>query len=78
MSYKDERREQMKSKILASIIMYTMYMGYPPTVDEIGQMVGLSSKATVSYYLGMLKAEGKVDWEAGKPRTIRVIGEDNG
>ena len=72
MGYKDERRERMKEKIIYNIRQFTKVNGYPPSIDELGQLVGLSSKATVSWYLGMLKADGVVDWEPGKPRTLRI------
>lgn len=73
MAYKDDRKERMKKKIMSAIMVYTLDMGYPPTFDEIGEMVGLRSKATVSWYLGMLRAEGKISWENGKPRTVRLV-----
>ncbi|NLJ76182.1 MAG: transcriptional repressor LexA [Peptococcaceae bacterium] len=48
--------------------------GYPPTVREIGQAVGLSSSSTVHGYLKKLEAKGYLRRDATKPRAIEVLG----
>ena len=48
--------------------------GYPPTVREIGQAVGLSSSSTVHGYLKKLEVKGYLRRDATKPRAIEVIG----
>lgn len=47
--------------------------GYPPSVREIGQAVGLSSTSTVHGHLANLEEKGFIRRDATKPRTIEVI-----
>lgn len=50
--------------------------GYPPTVREIGDAVGLSSPSTVHSHLSTLAAEGFIRRDPTKPRAIEVIADD--
>lgn len=52
--------------------------GFPPTVREIRDAVGLSSTSVVGYYLKQLEAEGKIVIEFGKSRGITVIEDGHG
>ena len=47
--------------------------GYPPSVREIGQAVGLKSTSTVHGYLSSLERKGYIRRDAAKPRAIEVI-----
>lgn len=49
---------------------------YPPTVREIGDMVGLKSTYSVQHHLKRLVDEGKLESDTGfnSPRAIRVPG----
>jgi repressor LexA len=46
--------------------------GYPPSVREIGEAVGLTSSATVHTHLGVLQREGYLSRDPSKPRAIQV------
>jgi repressor LexA len=46
--------------------------GYPPSVREIGQAVGLNSSATVHNHLAVLQREGYLQRDPTKPRAIKV------
>lgn len=52
--------------------------GYPPSIREIGDAVGLASTSSVAHQLSVLKAKGVIVREAGRPRTamLRVAGQD--
>lgn len=50
--------------------------GYPPSVREIGEVVGLSSPSTVHSHLSTLAAEGFIRRDPSKPRAIEVIADD--
>jgi repressor LexA len=50
--------------------------GYPPSVREIGDAVGLSSPSTVHSHLSTLAAEGYIRRDPSKPRAIEVVDED--
>jgi repressor LexA len=47
--------------------------GYPPTVREIGQAVGLTSPSTVHAHLARLEAAGLIRRDPTKPRALEVI-----
>jgi repressor LexA len=46
--------------------------GYPPSVREIGEAVGLASSATVHTHLAVLQREGYLSRDPSKPRAIQV------
>jgi repressor LexA len=46
--------------------------GYPPSVREIGEAVGLTSSATVHTHLAVLQREGFLSRDPSKPRAIQV------
>lgn len=47
--------------------------GYPPSVREIGEAVGLSSPSTVHSHLSALERSGYLRRDPSKPRAIEVI-----
>ncbi|MFQ5516915.1 MAG: transcriptional repressor LexA [Acidimicrobiia bacterium] len=51
--------------------------GYPPSVREIGDAVGLSSPSTVHSHLSTLVAAGYLRRDPSKPRAIEVVAEDS-
>ncbi|PYZ93049.1 repressor LexA [Salipaludibacillus keqinensis] len=48
--------------------------GYPPSVREIGEAVGLASSSTVHGHLSRLEKKGHIRRDPTKPRAIEVIG----
>jgi repressor LexA len=46
--------------------------GYPPTVREIGEAVGLTSTSSVSYQLAMLQKKGFLRRDPSRPRAVDV------
>jgi repressor LexA len=49
--------------------------GYPPSVREIGEAVGLSSSSTVHAHLGALQDKGYLRRDPSKPRAIEICFE---
>lgn len=71
-------REPLGSKqeaILATIKENLRTKGYPPSVREIGQAVGLSSSSTVHAHLAKLESLGYIRRDPTKPRAIDVLEE---
>ncbi|MCG9966562.1 transcriptional repressor LexA [Pelotomaculum terephthalicicum JT] len=62
--------------VLAFIKKTIREKGYPPSVREIGQAVGLSSSSTVHGYLKRLEGKGYLRRDATKPRAMEVLGGD--
>lgn len=50
--------------------------GYPPSVREIGQAVGLASSSTVHGHLSRLEAKGLIRRDPTKPRAIEILEVD--
>jgi repressor LexA len=51
--------------------------GYPPSVREIGEAVGLSSTSTVHAHLAALQDKGYITRDPTKPRAIEIHFEQN-
>ena len=67
------RSSDKQEKILQFITQYTKEKGFPPTVREIGEAVGLKSPSSVQYQLDRLRAEGRIPRAEGN-RTAVVPG----
>lgn len=50
--------------------------GYPPSVREICQAVGLKSTSTVHGHLERLEKRGLIRRDPTKPRAIEIVGDD--
>ena len=61
-----------QQRIYDFIRTFTRQMGYPPTVREIGQHVGVRSPSTVKYHLDHLRQAGLLQWDGGKTRSITL------
>ena len=59
-------------EILDVIVEHQNQHGYPPSVREIGEAVGLKSPATVKSHLDNLKDAGYLLRDPSKPRAIQV------
>lgn len=59
-------------EVMATIEGFTEKNGYPPTVRELGALLGIASANAVSDHLKLLKRKGLVDWKRGSGRTLRV------
>lgn len=58
--------------ILRAICSAIAERGFPPTVREIGQIVGLKSSSSVKYQLDLLEHENLIARDPRRPRTIEV------
>ncbi|MFC0271437.1 transcriptional repressor LexA [Metabacillus herbersteinensis] len=50
--------------------------GYPPSVREIGEAVGLASSSTVHGHLARLESKGLIRRDPTKPRAIEILEDD--
>ena len=73
MPRKKEELNKREKTILKFIEKQIMTDGYPPSVREIGQAVGLSSTATVHGYLERLEKKGYIKKKDKKGRTLRLL-----
>ncbi|WP_425801821.1 transcriptional repressor LexA [Desulfitobacterium sp. Sab5] len=64
---------QRQNEILSFIKQEIRRKGYPPSVREIGDAVGLMSSSTVHGHLQTLEDKGYIRRDATKPRAIEVL-----
>jgi repressor LexA len=67
-----ERQQQ----IWDYLVEYVDGHGYPPTVREIGEHVGLASPSTVHAHLANLERAGLLRRDPTKPRALELIGRE--
>lgn len=63
---------QMQQRIYDYIASCIREQGYPPSVREIGEAVGLKSPSTVHFHLKHLEQAGVIEKGAGKGRAIAL------
>ena len=66
----------MRQKILEFVSEFSRDNGYPPTVREICEGVGLRSPSTVHAHLKILQEGGFLEKDGRKNRSLSVCGED--
>jgi len=63
-----------QQEIWQFLCAYVERHGYPPTVREIGEAVGLASPSTVHAHLANLERAGLLRRDPTKPRALELIG----
>ena len=63
---------KMQQRIYDYIVSCIREQGYPPSVREIGEAVGLKSPSTVHFHLKHLEEAGVIEKGAGKGRAITL------
>ena len=63
-----------QQEILQFLVQYVDDHGYPPTVREIGDAVGLASPSTVHAHLANLERVGLLRRDPTKPRALELVG----
>ena len=70
-------RGDNQQRILDFIKAEIQSKGYPPSVREIANAVGLKSTSTVHGHLQRLEKRGLLHRDAMKPRAMEVVGDPN-
>ena len=63
-----------QQEIWQFLVQYVDDHGYPPTVREIGEAVGLASPSTVHAHLANLERAGLLRRDPTKPRALELVG----
>jgi repressor LexA len=63
-----------QQEIWQFLVQYVDDHGYPPTVREIGDAVGLASPSTVHAHLANLERAGLIRRDPTKPRALELVG----
>jgi repressor LexA len=64
-------------RILEAIRDSVTTRGYPPSMREIGEVVGLTSSSSVKHQLTALQAKGFLRQDANRPRALEVVMPDD-
>ncbi|MDI2030956.1 transcriptional repressor LexA [Saccharopolyspora sp. TS4A08] len=68
-----EELSDRQLKVLEAIREWMSEHGYPPSVREIGDAVGLTSTSSVAYQLRVLERKGFLRRDPHRPRTVGVL-----
>ncbi|QUQ72145.1 transcriptional repressor LexA [Kutzneria sp. CA-103260] len=69
----DPRLTPRQRKVLRVIQESVERRGYPPSIREIGDAVGLTSTSSVSHQLKMLQRKGYLHRDANRPRAVGML-----
>jgi repressor LexA len=69
----DETLTVRQEQVLEVIRAWVTRFGYPPSVREIGEAVGLTSTSSVSHQLRALQRKGYLRRDANRPRAVGVL-----
>jgi repressor LexA len=72
-----EQLTDRQRQVLEFIDAEVRERGYPPSVREIGEAVGLSSSSTVHAHLAALQDKGFLKRDPTKPRALELIYESS-
>jgi len=72
MEYRPELTRRQR-EVLEFVRAEVNQRGFPPSVREIGQAVGLSSSSTVHSHLAALEEKGFLRRDPSKPRALEVL-----
>jgi repressor LexA len=64
---------ERQRRILSEIRHAVETRGYPPSVREIGEVVGLTSPSSVNYQLKVLERKGYLRRDPHRPRALEVL-----
>lgn len=64
-----------QQEIYDFILLFTEEYGYPPSVREIGDHLGLKSPSTVHFHLKGLRSTGLIHQTEGKTRSITITAD---
>lgn len=66
-----------QKKVYSAIETYIKLKGIPPTVREIGELVGEKTPGAVQGILNRLEQKGVIKRQLGAARSIQLVSEDN-
>lgn len=71
----DDTLTVRQQQVLEVIRAWVSRFGYPPSVREIGEAVGLTSTSSVSHQLRALQRKGYLRRDANRPRAVGVLAQ---
>ncbi len=68
-----KKLSKRQQQVLDFIVSEVHTKGYPPSVREIGEAIGLTSSSTVHGHLSRLESKGLIRRDPTKPRAIEIL-----
>jgi len=59
-------------EVLNQLLGFVMENSYPPSIQQLCQLCGVSSTSTVHFHLSALKKKGLIDWNPAEKRAISI------
>src|SRR5437660_10019059 len=78
MSVSSKKLSDRQKNILKYIEDYVDERGYPPSIREIGDRVGISSTSVVDYNLRVLERDGYIRRDREVSRGLELVGGQRG
>lgn len=72
-SIRERNKQHNKDLIYSALRQYVEEHHYSPTTRELMALTGFRSTSSINAYLSMMRAEGTIDYEPTKPRTLRIL-----
>jgi repressor LexA len=72
-SYTMQELTPRQKAVLQFIGDFIVDNSFPPTTREIAQHFGFKSQTAAVNHLRALEFKGRVSWQSGKSRTIRIL-----
>ncbi|MDX6047476.1 LexA repressor [Bacillus paranthracis] len=66
-----------QSQILSFLQKQIQEYGYPPSIREIGDAIGISSPSTIHSHLIKLENKGYIRRDHSKPRAIKILKDEH-
>ncbi|HEY9687947.1 MAG TPA: transcriptional repressor LexA [Coleofasciculaceae cyanobacterium] len=59
-------------EVLEKLMTFLQENSYPPSIQQLCQLCGVSSTSTIHFHLSALKKKGLIDWNPAEKRAISV------
>lgn len=68
---KDDLTHKQK-EVLHQLLTFVTENNYPPSIQQLCQLCGVSSTSTIHFHLSALKKKGLIDWNPSEKRAISI------
>lgn len=59
-------------EVLEQIMCFINETGYPPSIQQLCQICGVSSTSTIHHHMSALRKKGFIDWDPAAKRSITI------
>lgn len=59
-------------EVLEKLMAFLQENSYPPSIQQLCQLCGVSSTSTIHFHLSALKKKGLIDWNPAEKRAVSV------